>query len=354
MKRLALLLFLVGCGTNGTSSVASTPAAVAETAPVAAAAAGHGEVREATFHSASLGVDKTYEVYLPASYAQGDKRYPVVYMLHGLGGSETDWLEMGIVKAAEEVGLDAIVVMLDGDDSFYVNSATPAGFDACLKQPRRFGRADDLKTYCVKSARYEDYVASDAVAHVDATYRTIPNRGARAIGGLSMGGYGALMIGLRHKDTFSSIASHSGIAALLYTGPFPYEKGKEKLGTDPAAMMEKGGHLGALLLAVFGQDIEHWREYDPATLAASLQDGDVDLYIDCGTEDEFRLQHGASYLDDVLTAHGVTHSFYLLPGHHSHDFWAARIDDSLLFHKKHFAAALDSGAIGVPVSAPAP
>ncbi|MCP4445116.1 MAG: esterase family protein [Myxococcales bacterium] len=167
-----------------------------------------GEVKTASFRSEALGVEKSYLVYLPAGYEQGEVRYPVVYMLHGIGGDEDDWSKMNLIDAPDELSLPAIIIMIDGEDSFYANSATLAGYDVCLKVPRPFGHTPSPETYCVRSADYETYVASDMGAHVDSTYRTIAKREARAIGGLPMGGFGALMIVMRHKDTFSSAASH--------------------------------------------------------------------------------------------------------------------------------------------------
>src|SRR5688572_29804627 len=121
-------------------------------------------------------------------------------MLHGLGGDETNWIEHGkLAEAADSIGLEAIVVMPDGDVGFYVDWATPVDRAACLEQPPTFSK-EPRAEYCVEQARYETYIKQDLVGHVDATYRTIADRGARGIGGLSMGGYGALVLGLRNPD----------------------------------------------------------------------------------------------------------------------------------------------------------
>lgn len=339
MRGLALLLLLVACGSSTPSqSAPETEVAAGEVAKEPAAEPEQaGLLKTATFPSDSLGVDKSYLVYLPAGYEGNETRYPVVYMLHGLGGDEDNWSKMGLVTAADKLKLQAIVVMMDGDDSFYANSQTPADYQKCLGQPRTFGRASSLETYCVKHANYETYVATDMVAHVDSTYRTIAKREARAIGGLSMGGFGALMIGMRHKDVFSSVASHSGVTALLYKGPFPFETGKTQLIEDPMTVTKNFGRIGTLLYSIFGTDIQNWRDHDPAFLAKSLNDGELAIYLDCGTEDEFRLHNGVSYLHEVLESRGIAHDFTLAPGTHSASFWADRIDDSLAFHTKHFA-----------------
>jgi enterochelin esterase-like enzyme len=162
---------------------ASVPApARADAAPAPA-----GTVREVTFHSDALGVDKRYVVWLPAGYDTAKRRYPVIYMLHGLGGTERDWVDAGhIDAAAQKLGLQALIVMPDGDASFYVDSATPADYDRCMHAdtvPFLNARAP-REGYCVRQARYETYIVKDLIGHVDATYRTVAERRGRAIGGL--------------------------------------------------------------------------------------------------------------------------------------------------------------------------
>ncbi len=329
--------------TDPAPSAAPAAAATAEPAaqePAAPAAPRPGTVTDATFSSPALGVDKRYFVYLPAGYADSTTRYPVVYMLHGLGGNENNWSRyMGLAKAADAMQLQAIVVMPDGDDSFYTNWVTDVDYDACLAGQRKFGKAPDMHTECVRTPRYEDYITVDLVGHVDSTYRTIADRRARSIGGLSMGGFGALKLAMRHPDLFGSVASHSGVAALLYAGPFPYERGKVTLTEDPRTWIKSAGDFGVLFGQIFGTDIANWRKHDPALLAANLSNGDLAIYIDCGTEDEFRLHNGAAYLHEVLEERGIEHYFELMPGRHSLEFWADRIDDSLAFHTAYWASA---------------
>jgi S-formylglutathione hydrolase FrmB len=349
VRSIAILVFLIGCGgacgagKTGSSHEVESQSEAQVAAPDVKATA--GSVSTGRFQSDSLGVEKSYYLYLPAGYDKGDARYPVVYMLHGLGGQENNWTKhMKLTEAADSMRLPAIVVMPDGDDSFYINSTTRADYDACLP-----GDAE-RESYCVRTARYEDYIVSDLVSHVDATYRTKAAASARAIGGLSMGGYGALMLAMRHKDVFSSAASHSGVAALTYQGPIPYVAGKAELAKDAIAFTDGLGRFGGLFLSLFGKDIDFWRQRDPAILAQSLGKDELSIYIDCGTEDDFQLQHGASYLHEVLEARGITHSFHLLPGSHGPAFWSDRIDDSLAFHVEHFEK---SGALATSASASA-
>jgi S-formylglutathione hydrolase FrmB len=343
---LALIVSVVGCGksspepSTAPASEPATPAAASAPAPAEPVAAGTGTVAEQTFRSAALGVDKSYRVYLPAGYAASDRRYPVVYLLHGITGDESNWLELGdLAGAADRMRLQAIVVMPDGDASFYVNSATPASHEKCMAGDSPFEDESPRDSTCVHKANYEDYIVRDLIAEVDARYRTVAERRGRAISGLSMGGFGAMTLAMRHRDVFSSAASHSGVLALFYQGPHPYDAERVALLKDVSRWGANAGAFGPWVRGIFGRDARNWRAHDPATMAEKLRDGELALYIDCGAEDEYRLQNHAAYLHDILERRGIQHSYTLLPGRHDWAFWKDRIDDSLAFHVAVFADA---------------
>lgn len=337
----ALFLSLVGCASSGASPTGPAPTTPAAAPGLAApVAGGPGTVATQTFRSAALGVDKSYRVYLPAGYAQSRRRYPVVYLLHGISGDESNWLELGdLAGAADRMRLQAIVVMPDGDAGFYANSVTPARYEECNSGVSPFEEKSPRASTCVHEADYEDYIVRDLIAEVDARYRTVAERRGRAIAGLSMGGFGALSLAMRHRDLFSSAASHSGVLALFYQGPHPYDAARVVLLQDVSRWGVNAGPFGPWIRGIFGPDPRNWRAHDPATLAEELRDGDLAIYIDCGTEDDYLLQNHAAYLHDVLARRGIRHHYELLPGRHDWSFWKDRIDDSLKFHAGVFAAA---------------
>src|SRR3989442_3859938 len=132
-----------------------------------AAAPVPAEVRSGSFASASLGRDVTYSVQLPPSYASGTRRYPALYVLHGLFEGPAFWERRGLAGILE--GLwekgdvpEMIVVAVDVDNSFFVNG--PAG-------------------------RWADMLGGDLVAHGESTYRVAPGRGGRALLGITIAGY---------------------------------------------------------------------------------------------------------------------------------------------------------------------
>ena len=154
------------------------------------AAVAEGSIASASFHSATLNEDITYNVYLPAGYEGSAERYPVLYLLHGRGDSKSAWVQMKSTLdeliAAGEIPA-TIAIMPDAPwssrASYYVDSAY-TGSDP--------GRP------------VETAFTKDLIPHVDTAYRTVSDRSGRAVAGYSMGGYGALRYSLAHPDLFGA------------------------------------------------------------------------------------------------------------------------------------------------------
>jgi len=264
----------------------------------------------------------------------------VFYYLHGLGGNETNWVENGkLDAAADQLGLAAIVVMPDGDDDFYIDSRAPIDYGQCMKDgsglfvPER----KPYDTACVHTRNYETYIVKDLVGWVDGHYRTIARRDGRGVAGLSMGGFGAMELALRHPDEFAAAGSHSGAIALLYRGPRPFAPGKTELNTDVSHWGEQAGPIGAWIHRIFGDDLAEWKAHDVVELATKLGPGKVALYFDCGTEDGFALHDNVQYVHEALDARHIEHAFFLGPGKHDFAFWSARVASSLAFLRDHTA-----------------
>ncbi len=308
------------------------------TPPARPAPPPRGHVERTKLHSAALGVDKKVVVYLPGSYgANPDRRYPVLIYLHGLGGAETDWVDLGRLDAsADALGLDAIIVMPDGDDGFYVDSPVQADYDACMRDGTGLiSRGRPREDTCVHTNNYETYIIKDVVPWIDKTYRTKATRESRALAGLSMGGYGAFMLAMRHPDEFAAAASHSGVIALTYAGPHPYAADHTVLLDDGMVKTPPKDQILAWVFSRFGTDLAFWRDRDPSVLMSKLAPGTLALYFDCGTEDDFKLDDQARYLHDVLTATKLDHSWFLGKGGHNFAFWTPRQAKSLVFLRDH-------------------
>lgn len=303
----------------------------AQAPPTRAAPAAHGMVHEDAFFSDALGVTKHLVVYLPPSYgAQPGRRYPVAYYLHGLFGSETDWLSKGGIDAVADSLIAAgmpelIIVMPDGDDGWYTTWEQQVPLATCadtlhVEAPER---------YCVRHERYDDYVAHDVVGWVDAHYRTLADRAHRGIGGLSMGGYGAIALALKHPDLFAAAASHSGVVSALYVGPHPFAAPARYATTIDTLAALKASFLDRMKM-FWGTDVAAWRANDPAVLAERLtrSGGPVPaLYLDCGSSDGFADENRAfSWELDRL---GMAHSYHEYPGAHTWRYWSTHVPQSL-------------------------
>jgi pimeloyl-ACP methyl ester carboxylesterase len=149
----------------------------------------------ASFQSQALRSRLHFAVYLPASYARGSDRYPVVYFLHGLPASPTSYLQLEWVsEALAQTGRDAILVVPQGTR---VAGGDPEYHD--------WGPGDD----------WETALARELPARMDANYRTLADRRGRAIVGYSAGGYGASIIGLHHPDKFPAAPATSAYLLVL-------------------------------------------------------------------------------------------------------------------------------------------
>ena len=192
------------------AAAAAGTQADAETVPVVAKKSDHGTVEKVQVDGAVSGVGArdTY-VYLPPEYfdpAKADERFPVMYLLHGSPGISVDWLRAGWVDRA----LDDLLAKHRIAPFIVVLPDVNGGY-------RRDTECEDI----TGGPKVQTYLVRDVVDYVDANYRTIADRKARVIGGLSTGGYCAINLTLRHQDVFSGAVSHSGYDRPdenLYTG----------------------------------------------------------------------------------------------------------------------------------------
>lgn len=292
-----------------------------------------GTVRTDALWSAALGVTKHYLVYLPPSYAANtSRRYPVAYYLHGYGGDETNWVQLGHLDAAMDSliaagGPEMIVVMPDGDNSWYTTWNSMGDYTACKRDTTR---KEPASQFCVPWPHYDDYVARDLVHHVDSVYRTTPDRAHRAIAGLSMGGYGAVELALQYPDVWRAAASHSGTLQLMYAGPHPYA-GQDVYATDIDQLEKSSGPVWPSLHEALGNDTTAWRSRDPLTrverLKATRPAMMPALYFDVGQDDPFVDQNRA--FDAGLSALRVPHEYHEYPGTHNWEYWSRHVGQSL-------------------------
>jgi len=138
--------------------------------------------RDLQFHSSALNRDMPYRVILPA-HLQSNQKLQTVYLLHGSGGDFREWSNDSDVAQFAEDGL--LLVMPEGESSYYTNSAS---------------RQQD---------RFEDYIVSDLVADVESRFPVATGRANHAAIGISMGGFGAIKIALRHPEIYAFVGGMS-------------------------------------------------------------------------------------------------------------------------------------------------
>src|SRR5690242_3642974 len=246
-----------------------------------------------------------YCVILPPDYGKdATRRYPVLYYLHGLGDNEQMFVRSGGFNLVQElwersqIG-DFIIVSPAGYASFFMNSHDG-------------------------SFRYDDFFLQEFMPLIEHRYRIAARRESRGIGGISMGGYGALRMAFLHPQLFGSVSAHS--AALMERLP------AVSLGNSP-----ESGRL-RLLGDVFGSppDRLFWDRNNPLKIAATAQLGGMKIYFDCGSADDYGFEAGARALDKMLVSRRIAHEFHLYPGGHNWSYFAGHLPDSLRFHSAAF------------------
>ena len=235
------------------------------------------------FRSESIQMAHGMNVILPD---KGRGPFPVLYLLHGLSDDYTIWCRRTSIER-HVAELQLIVVMPETHRFWYVNDPRPGGL------------------------AYEDHIIKDVVGFVDRTFPTVRSRRARAVAGLSMGGYGAMMLAMRHGNVFSTAASHSG-AFIFVHGP--------RLDVP-----------GTTALA----DALPKRQYDLWELAKQHAKGRrrLALRFDCGRGDW--LIGSNRKFHRHLERLGIEHGYDEFDGAHDWAYWDTHIKDTLAFVMKH-------------------
>ena len=164
----------------------------------------HGTVRRMWYNSPTLGMERRITVYTPAGYETSGKRYPVFYLLHGMGGDEEAWIALGRTSQildnliAQGKAEPMIVVMTNGNAS---QEAAPGETHFGLTPP-------NMNLPQTMEGTFET-AFPDVVKFIDKTFRTKANKKNRAIAGLSMGGYHSLHISKQYPDMFNYVGLFS-------------------------------------------------------------------------------------------------------------------------------------------------
>lgn len=278
------------------------PAARAVTATTVAAA----RVETVRFESKLVGRMLPYNVVLPPLYdAPGSRavRYPVLYLLHGLSGDSGDWVSDRAHLAAHAAAYRFIIVTPEGRDGWYTDSAT------------------------VPAEKFETYILEELIPDVERRFRALTTRDARAVAGLSMGGYGALKFGVKYPERFALAASLSG----AFDAATWDQNDPNLLAFVKPSIGRAYGALDSPTRAA--NDLSKLIEALPPERIASLPF----LYLDCGTED-FLINSNRA-LSALLLKRKIPHEFRQLPGRHNWPYWDAQVQEVLKLTARKLRAA---------------
>ena len=242
----------------------------------------HGTVQSVPYKSKALRTERKMIVYTPPDYAKSNTRYPVVYLLHGSGSTETSWTERG--KA--HVITDNLIA--DGRVKPMI-LVMPFGF--AMQRAAGAGRGDASENKMQREGFAQDFI-EDVIPVVDSTFRVYADRDHRAIAGLSLGGAQALAIGLTHLDLFSRIAAFS-----------------------PAMGASNNPATGGV-------------DFETVLADSSRINNQVKfLWVSCGFEDS--LFDSIRDFSQQLTKHKIEHIYRVTGGAHAYPVWQGNLDQVL-------------------------
>lgn len=253
--------------------------------------------------SSILGKDVRYSVYLPADYETSNRTYPVVYLLHGYTDDNTGWLQFGEINRyadkaiAEGTIPPMIIIMPNGDSSWYINS-----YDG--------------------KENYEDFFVKEFMPTIEKTYHIKAEKKYRGVAGLSMGGYGTLILSMKHPELFAAAAPLSAAVfdddAVIsspeasWARTFGQLYGRELKGKE---RLTKSWYDNSILKIVETKSVDDLKK--------------VRYWIDCG-DDDF-LTKGNCLLHIALSEKKVPHEYRVRDGAHTWTYWRTGITDALKF-----------------------
>lgn len=220
-------------------------------------------VEQHTMKSEVLAAERNYTVYLPAGYdIDKERRYPVLYLLHGMDGTDKDWYDRGHVKDV----MDQLVA--SGEVEPMIIVSPDAG--GSVREGKWNGYFD------MRGWSYEEFFFTEFLPMVEQTYRVLSDKQHRAVAGLSMGGGGATSYAQRHADMFCACYAMS---AFMHSDGVDEKKVAEG---DKMALLMDAAHRLSCVDYVLNADEDHCRQL--RTVAWFVDCGDDDFLFDCNID----------------------------------------------------------------------
>lgn len=255
--------------------------------------------------STILNREVNYSIYLPDDYNTSSIRYPVLFLLHGYSDNHTAWIQFGQMNRILDKCIDEgtapamIVVMPDAKTTWYINNAN--GKD-----------------------NYEDMFVQELIPYIDATYRTRPIKEARAIAGLSMGGYGSMLYALKYPDLFAACCP---LSAGIYV-----DKEWDTMPTDRYKTV-----FNAFDQTSKARLNNHWYTNSTIKLVQDMPESQkfaVRFYLDCGDDDFLFVGNSSLYFE--LRKKGIPCEYRVRDGGHTWEYWRTALPEVFNFIGKSF------------------
>jgi S-formylglutathione hydrolase FrmB len=252
--------------------------------------------------STTLGRTIAYSIYLPVRVGGGRRRLPVLYLLHGRGDDEKAWIEKGGIVEILDRNIAAgklrplIVVMPAAGNSWYVDDAQPGRYGAVAKA-----------------------FTTDLIDSIEARYPIDRCRGARAVGGLSMGGYGAMLYALERPDLYSSAFSLSG----------------SLFSEDPADIEKRRTAYERIYQGVFGAPFNA-EKFLASNVFLKLDrtkrhQSDFAVWLAAGNRDFPSILEGTTRMNAELKRRSILSELHVLEGDHSWALWQTTVEPALIW-----------------------
>ena len=252
-----------------------------------------------------LKSDRKYSIYLPADYDASQRSYPVLYLLHGQGGDQANWVDYGDLQQI-------------ADRSINSGQATPMIIVMPDATAGRSGYFNDIRG----DWNYEDFFFQELIPFIEKKYRVKPIKRSRAISGLSLGGGGTFMYALHHPEMFSAAYPISA-----YIGPVTLDDAKTRWKTNELKLSDA--------------EIEkYYKQHNAISLINNMPEDQkkaVKWYIDCG-DDDF-LEEGNYLAHRTMIKKDIPHEFRINDGGHNWTYWRTALPKVLEFVSKAFRAS---------------
>lgn len=252
------------------SKATETQAALVTQLAKAQCADESGIVEVHEIESAFLDSGLRFRVYTPPCYDQSARRYPVLYLVHGQTYTDDQWDRLGADEAADAlIGAGEVAPFL-----------IVMPYDRSSNQPSKDG--------------FDQAVIEELLPWIDEHYRTVAERHARAVGGLSRGASWAIHFGLTHPELFSAVGGHS-----------------------PPVFVEDASQ------------VRGWLEMVPAEQMPRI-------WLDIGERDQRAILDSATWFEKLLTERNIPHEWYLFAGDHSEAYWSSHVEQYLRWYVREW------------------